>query len=254
MNLRHLSDSEFEEAEKLAKASGTPLSRCPTCDDTGKYRFRGKEHECDCTTQVALRKHYLLAGIGEQYQRLHWSDYEGPKEAKDTVEVYLDKWPSFKKNGMGVEFSGKELGVGKTFAATHLGKELIKRGERVFFIPYMELLNAHQRKNSDDFMQNLKDVTILILDEVIAPITEAQRGFFTIRIEELIRHRTNNNLPVIMTTNLLEEDLFHHYPRSYSLLEAKQVRIKMEGKDARMGKIGMENIELAMANEVRPIT
>lgn len=254
LNLRLLSDEEFERAARLAKASGIPLSVCPTCDDSGLFRFRGEEHVCDCATQMALRKHYLLAGIGDQYQRLNWeTDFHGSPEVKNSVAAYLAKWDSFHKNGMGIEFSGKKLATGKTFSATYVGRELIKRGVRVQFIPYNELLNLHNLRDSEAIMNRLKESTVLILDEVTAPFTEAQRAFYADRIEDLIRHRTNFNLPIIMTTNLTEDELHENYPRVYSLLEAKQWRVNVDGEDARINKIGLENIELAQAGEIRPI-
>jgi hypothetical protein len=57
-----------------------------------------------------------------------------------------------------------------------------------------------------------------------------------------------------MTTNLTPEKLHREYPRSYSLLEAKNSRVIMEGEDARQSFIRDENRELALNEEVRPIT
>lgn len=170
--------------------------------------------------------------------------------------MFLDKWQSFKLHGMGLEFSSPNLGVGKTFAATHVGKELIKRSEKVMFMPFLEIIGllgreADFRTTAED---RLRDTTVLILDEVVPPISVAQGNFFSTKFEELIRHRTNFNRVTIMTTNLTPDRLHEHYPRTYSLLEAKQLRIEMGGKDARQDYIGMENIELVANGEVRPIT
>jgi DNA replication protein DnaC len=267
--LRRLPNSEFEEAERLAKLSGIPLDQCPTClaepiqiepgvygFENGTYRFRGEEHECDCDTQMALRKHYLLANIGDQYMRLDWRDYDGAQSVRDAVALYLDNWPSFKLNGMGVEFSSSNLGVGKTFAATHIGKELIKRGELVYFKPFLEIISLYEKDPDYRHREenHLRDTTVLILDEVVPPISSAQGQLFATKFEELIRHRTNFNRVTIMTTNLAPEKLLDSYPRTYSLLEAKQMRIEMAGSDARQGKIAWENVELAANSEVRPIT
>jgi hypothetical protein len=38
----------------------------------GTYKLDGEVHPCDCDEQIALRKHYLLANIGDQYMRLNW--------------------------------------------------------------------------------------------------------------------------------------------------------------------------------------
>lgn len=216
----------------------------------------GIEHPCDCDTQMMLRKHYLLAGIPDQYQRLDWNNFQGTKEAVEAVSLYLESWESAKVNGMGLEFASPNLGVGKTFAATHVAKELIKRGERVYFTPFIQVINLLGQESSYRQSQEalLNDITVLILDEVIAGISYAQADFFASKFEELIRNRTNFNRPTIMTTNLTQEELHEEYPRPYSLLEAKQIRILMNGDDFRRGDRGMRNIELLANLEIEPLT
>lgn len=267
MQLPRLSNSDFERAERLAAMSGIPLDHCPTCgaepvkvdDDTivdganGTFRFRGATHSCDCEEQKLLRKHYLVANIPDQYQRLHWDDYTGSQEVRDIVASFLEKWKFFRVNGMGMEFYGSRLGTGKTFAATYVGKELVKLGERVFFIDFKEVISAYE-ETDDDVSERLRESTVLILDEVVPAVSERQAQFFAFKLEELVRHRTNFNLPTIMTTNLEPDRLHEAYPRTYSLLEAKQVRVELSGEDARRQRIALENIELAMNEEVRPIT
>lgn len=253
----------------MCRKSGTPITQCPTCGskatavdednfgwENGTYRYQGEVHRCDCDTQMQLRKHYLLANIGDQYQRLDWANFQGSDDVREGVAMFLDKWPSFKANGMGLEFSSPKLGVGKTFAATYVGKELVKRGERVFFIPFRDVINLYSKEQTfRDAQENrLKDTTVLILDEVQAGVSDAQRQLFSDRFEELIRFRTNFNRVTIMTTNLTPDELHDQYPRTYSLLEAKQLRIEMSGEDARQTFIAKENIELVANDEVRPIT
>jgi DNA replication protein DnaC len=267
VKMRRLTNAEFERAEALARAAGVPLNHCPTClakpieiaPDVwvfinGQYKLYGETYDCDCDTQIALRKHYLLANIGDQYQRLNWADYKGQQDVRDLVESYLEKWPSFKQNGMGLEFNSSKLGVGKTFAATYVGKELIKRGELVYFMPFLEVISLYESADREELEHKLRDTTVLILDEVRPPYTDAQKSLFSTKFEELIRHRTNFNRITVMTTNLPPDKLHDTYPRTYSLLEAKQVRVEMDGTDARQGFIASENLELAWNGEIKPIT
>lgn len=265
--LRRLTNSEFDRAEEFARAAGVPLTQCPTCYaepeeiapdvwafKNGTYKLYDKVHDCNCEEQMTLRKHYLLANIGDQYMRLNWDDYRGSEDVRETIATYLERWPSFKQNGMGLEFSSSKLGVGKTFAATYIGKELIKRGELVYFMPFLEVISLYENEQRDELQNRLRDTTVLILDEVVPPYTQAQRNFFAAKFEELIRHRTNFNRVTIMTTNLEPAKLRETYPRTYSLLEAKQLRVEMDGTDARQGVRSTTNLELAMNGEVEPIT
>jgi DNA replication protein DnaC len=261
LRLPYLSDDRYDEL--AAKAD---LDACPTCGATtilirpgvegwenGTFRFRGLEYECDCATQKLLYRHYLNANIGDQYMRLNWNDYDC-KPVREKVKLYLDAWDTAKRNGMGMTFKGK-LGTGKTFAATYIGKELIKRGEDVYFIPFLNVISSYQKQHAEEIDDRLKGTGVLILDELLPPESGAQAALFARRYEELIRHRTNFNLPTIVTTNLTEDELLKEYPRTYSLLAPKQVAVEVtQTDDARRGKIAMENEELLANREVRPIT
>lgn len=269
LQLRDLSDAEYDEASQLARIGGPSLGICPTCDgglaeipgsngvkdfQSGTYRFRGEEYECECKAQIALRARYLLAGIGDQYWGLDWErDFDGSQEARSFVAKYLDNWESYKRHGWGVEFGGP-LGVGKTFAATHMGKVLIKQNQKVYFIPFVEMVSAFEKQNGNDIEDRIRNTTYVILDELRPAVSERQRDFYATRFEAVIRHRTNYNLPTFITTNVDQDDLHDEYPRIYSLLAAKQSRIDMSGEDVRAGKIQFENMELIENHERRPIT
>jgi DNA replication protein DnaC len=267
--LRLLNDREYSEAERLARLSGVALDICPTCGGREEeipgsggvrafasraYKFRGEEHECNCQVQMALRARYLLANIGDQYMRLDWADFDGSQEAQKWVPYYIGHWKSFKQNGMGMEFGGESLGVGKTFAATTIGKGLIREGQRVFFIPFIEMVSSFESDDATELDRKMRETTFLILDEILPAKSERQRDFFADKFEALIRFRTNFNLPTIITTNLGEEQIAEDYPRTYSLLQAKQIRVDMSGSDKRMGQIRQENMDLVLNDEVRPIT
>lgn len=262
LRLRHLSDSELEEVQVRIRP-GIDLDECPTCssgrDEDGQYaggtyKLRGELHDCNCAEQVMLRKHYLLANIPDQYMRLDWfRDFDGSQDAKDAVRMYLDAWEGMKLYGLGMEFGGKGLGVGKTFAATTIGKELVKRKEKVFFLPFNQMLDAFTNKDQVT-VDKLKHANVLILDELQIPFSERAFAPISHALESIIRDRTNYNAVTIITTNLTEAELEEHYPRTYSLLSAKQTRVEMTGRDARQEKIGNLNLELAMNGERMPIT
>lgn len=266
LHLRRLNDAEFEYAEGLARTFGTPISKCPTCgikqDDDPEaeveptFKFRGEVHECNCRVQIALYMRYLIAGIPDEYMRLDWDrDYTGDGSAKVFVNDYLEHWQGYRKQGFGAEFGGPQMGIGKTFAATHIGKTLIKQGQRVYFTPFIEMVAAFEKENGEELEQRIRMTPFVILDDIMEPHSERQKHFYHSRFEAIIRHRTNYSLPTIITTNLRENQLDNYYPRTYSLLSAKQIRIDMDGEDVRRsGKLQTENVELVWNGEVRPIT
>lgn len=263
LRLRRLSNEEYDRAEDLAKAIGKPLTRCPTCrtrqdddpenDEAPSYRYRGEEFECDCRTQIALYTRYLIAGIPEEYMRLDWAEYNGSEGARVFVAEYLDNWENLRLHGLGAEFGGPNLGIGKTFAATHIGKILAKQGQRVYFTPFVEMVAAFEKENGQELEHRIRMTPFVILDDIMEPKSQRQANFYHTRFEAIIRHRTNYNLPTIITTNLTTRELEMYYPRTYSLLSAKQMRIDMDGEDVRAEK-GRDDFDLALNGEVRPIT
>jgi hypothetical protein len=56
-----------------------------------------------------------------------------------------------------------------------------------------------------------------------------------------------------MTTNMDQETLNAAYPRTYSLLSAKQMRQEVAGTDRRES-IGIKEMEIIANGETRPIT
>lgn len=266
MKLPRLSNAEFDLANSRISASGENPLQCPTCksmpdseDDGlrihGIYRYQGKDNECDCETQIALRRHYALANIPKQYMTLDWATYDGDQYVKDEVANYIEKFIYYKDNGLGIEFYSPEFGVGKTFAAIHIGKELVKQGYSVYFLAFPDLVNRLSTpETAQDTQEFLEKAHVIIIDDITPGISEKQRDLFASKLELVVRHRTNWNMPTVITTNLLHEDLLFFYPRIYSLLSAKHQQVKMPGKDRRPGLIKDENERLARNCETKPIT
>lgn len=183
-------------------------------------------------------------------------DYWGDLNALTATQKYINNWSNNRIHGLGIGFYSQTQGTGKTFLATLVGKELLKRGESIFFIPFMDIMSIYslpyeERKAEED---RLRDSTVLILDEIVKPISDAQHGLFASKLEELIRHRSNYNRVTLMTTNLTPEELDEYYPRTYSLLAAKQQRILVGGSDTRREDIWDINTELAENGEIRPLS
>jgi DNA replication protein DnaC len=213
--------------------------------------MHGEEIVCDCKTQMALRARYLIANIGEQYMRLDWDTFE-PEGVKRDIDNYIENRENFLHLGIGLEFGGP-LGVGKTFAATYIGREMVKRNQSVYFTRFKDMAFSFEEKDGD-VDELCRDSTYLIIDELQVSHSSAQASVFSDRFEAMIRHRTDFDLPTIITTNVSEEALEEAYPRVYSLLAAKQLRLEFEGDDVRKSKMNKENLEMAMNGEKRPIT
>ena len=263
-----MTNRQFEEVERLIKASPTRTNECPTCGakanevapgvtewGNSTYHYLGKDHPCDCEEQEALFRHYLLAHIPQEYMKLGAEDWFGDPDALETALTYLKNWSNIRKHGMGLGFYSKTQGTGKTFLACYLARELVKRGESVYYVSFRDIVGTYElpyeaRKDEED---RLRNCTVLILDDIAPPTSNAQHILFAAKFEELIRYRSNYNKVTILTTNLTPEELDEIYPRTYSLLAAKEKSVQINGEDARREYLNNLNTELVINEENRPI-
>lgn len=268
LRLKALSDAEYDKAATLARAG---LDICPTCGGrdqvipgsgmkhwvTDGYRLNGETHDCDCQAQIALYARYLLAGIGSQYMRLDWDDFCGDSEADEMVRLYTSQWQSYVDHGFGLTFASKRQGVGKTFAATQIGKELVKQRQKVYFLDFVQMVDAFCGDYADKqrIERKMRETTLLILDDVRMGISERQNDLYALKFEVVIRHRTNFDLPTIFTTNLTEQEFGEAFERIYSLIHPKQRWVDMNGVDYRkLSDTATATAEMIARSELHPIT
>lgn len=233
-------------------------SVCPTCGDRGFYNLDFKTYECDCEIQKLLQRHYLAANIGREYHDICLDDFAGD-DASTVVaaaSTFIEKFDDNMHYGLGLTFSGP-FGTGKTFAMICVLKELIKRGVKVYFITFDELINIWGKSWQDDQAKNmlerkLKAAQVLGLDELHTDKRNVG-GFLSAGLDSVIRHRTANLLPTLITTNMKPEQELDQFGRVYSLLAAKNTRVRTNGHDRRMREVRVRNFELAARGERRPI-
>lgn len=242
-------------------------SKCPVCfwdgqdeDHARVYWYKDEEHPCpdDEYGHVAWRlaKLYWHSFIPLEYQQLLWSEFPYPKLGAD-IENYIEKFERIRMGGIGYTFWSTTLGTGKTWAATHILKELTKQGYDTHFALFMgmpsyyELPDEAERKMK---MARIREAEVLVLDDVKAPFSEAQRNFFEDKMEMLLRERAAANFPTIVTSNLTPKQFDEHYPRCYSLLSAKNEEIELNGTDWRQDGAWESNQKLLIKGETRPIT
>lgn len=258
--LMFLTDIQLEQLERNPEFRQYGRE-CPVCRGTNKYKFQGTEYECPDDDlghpMLRLAKVYWLANIGLQYQQLDFANWHHP-EFREDIEGYIEKYEFLRLSGVGITLYSKALGVGKTWAATYILKELVKKGTEGWFVPFWEIMNY---KDIEDWaeknykVKKLQETELVVIDDIKMPYSDRQREYFGDKLEEFIRPRTDSNLPTIITTNMSEKQLESQYPRIFSLMCAKNMFLELTGTDARVsGNVWKENIELAMNEETRPIT
>jgi hypothetical protein len=255
---RYLSDDEAARLYRNHPSLGRSWQRyCPTCDKTGTYRWRGRDHGCDCEYQLQLHKHYLAAGIGLTYQRLDWDDYAGPTKVLDGVTKYLDKRHEFMRRGMGLYFLGP-FGTGKTMLANLVLKELVKDGLTCWattFSQTVEMFTAgwSDKADKDYFQAKFINSQVLLLDDVGKELRGTRLALAETTFDAILRQRVQAGRTTVITTNMTPADLEDGYGSAIlSLVREKSLELAFDGADFRTNARERETDEV-LRGEVRPI-
>lgn len=251
INWRKPSDEEYDRLVERFPSHHSDV--CPTCGDTGEFRYKNLQWDCDCKTQKALTRHYLYANLGRTYHTLGFDDLREDKEGlRAVIQSYVANWDSYRRYGRGIIFRGG-LGTGKTLAQILILKELIKKGEKVWFISFSAAANAYM--DSDEkkaLLREIHSAACLCIDEIPAPVSDKQRDFYEEILEWLIRYRVENSLPVLMGTNI--KNLAEVYPRIGSLISMNFLDYEVEGNEDARKTSSKDAIEgLIKNNEQRPV-
>lgn len=220
-------------------AATFPASRgCPTCDDNGYYILEGQRFECDCEIQKLLQRHYLAANIPVEYHDICFEHFFGDNRAEvlPVVTDYLHSFDDHFHYGLGLTFAGP-YGTGKSFMMASILKEIVKQGRTAYFITFEEFVLHFGATWNDEsskrlMSDTLKRAEVLGLDELKTD-ERNQNGFLADALQSIIRHRTSNLLPTLITTNLTPDKQEVHFKKAYSLLNGKNSTIILSGEDVR---------------------
>jgi DNA replication protein DnaC len=201
-------------------------------------------------------RRYLLAHVPKAYWTFGTPEYFGDPKAWQLANEYLNNWDGNKSMGLGLEFYSPTQGTGKTFLVSWIARQLIQRGEDVYYTRFRPLMELYHRENKERTVieSRLRDSSVLVLDEVGVAISVAQNSYFAMEFEDLMRSRIDDNRVTLMTTNLTPDELDGEYTRVYSLLAAKQQRYAIDYEDARrVGDVYLINEAMIKSGEVRPL-
>ncbi len=247
-NLKTIREQKEKLYNKLGikKSDLVPKFECKKCEDLG---FIGSEM-CSCFITRRNEELLKLGGLNPKalasFEKFDTKICKNEKQAanlkklKDKLENWAENYPDVKKNN--ITLSGT-VGVGKTYLSECLANKLSSRNFSVcfvsafdmndMFLKYHTTFDATKQANISPLLES----DFLFIDDLgTEPIMKnVTLNYLYLILSERERH----NRPVIITTNLLPENILDRYgERIYSRIASKitGALFHLEGDDLRVSK------------------
>lgn len=231
-----------------------PTYQCEDCKDTGYIN----NEKCHCFKQAIVDLLYSQSNIKEIIKQENFSTFRYDLYTDSYVEETTNLTPlaNIKK----VVSSCKEFidnfdstysnlllygnaGVGKTFLANCIAKELLDRSHTVIYLTAFQLFDIleknkfnrdQEKEEANEQFEYILDCDLLIIDDLG---TELNNSFVTSQLYLCINERHLRKRSTIISTNLSWDNLNTNYSeRIFSRIASNYRLLKIVGDDIRIKK------------------
>lgn len=232
-----------------------PIYTCADCEDTGFVN--GKK--CHCFKQAIVNLLYQQANLGNVLLRENFNTFQYDFYSDDYIDETTGLTPlsNMKKIVQECDFFILDFdnsysnillygntGVGKTFLANCVAKELLDTAHTVVYLTSFQLfdiLEKHkfsrsleEKTEADYQFQYIFDCDLLIIDDLG---TETVNSFIASQLYHCINERHLSQKSTIISTNLSLDDLNRIYSeRVFSRIISNYRLLKIIGDDIRLKK------------------
>ena len=260
-DLKEITDSASGKRTALLVQHGYPEDclqaryYCPDCKDTG---YIGND-KCHCFKQAIVDVVYSQSNIKTAIAMENFSSFScdyysddflesstklTPREnIKKVVKVCKHYIESFDEEFHNLLLYGN-TGVGKTFLANCIAKELLDHAHTVIYLTafqFFDILEKNKFSKGDDSFeyQNqfdyILDCDLLIVDDLG---TELNNTFVTAQLYLCINERYLRRKSTIISTNLSLDNINKNYSeRVFSRIASNYTLLKIVGEDIRLKKL-----------------
>ena len=256
MNKERYSNEDIKKAIGLLRKK--TILKCKKCGGEG-YKPTGKilddinyEYEdCDCNEKFLRQKKMIIAGVParrlnilkESFKKkmvLNTLTNERVSLYKDVIPVYVKKFKSAKKQGLGLMFFGTS-GSGKTTSSILIVAKLLSKGYDCHYITFRNLisllLEGYEDKSKTRLFREIINVDFLVVDELslVGRVTPHMVAEWI----QICKSRFENEKPTIIISNYnnIEELTINFGEIMASLLNEVFIPFKFYGKDFREDKL-----------------
>jgi DNA replication protein DnaC len=228
------------------------LDDTPICERCGGSGYLGSTM-CECLLELCRQEQKkelsILSGNKESFNKFRLDYYSSAYDGKygASPRTIMEKnlkscrtyAATFAPSSGNLLFVGN-TGLGKTFMAVSIAREVADRGYSVCYETASQLFSKLERaKFSGDEVarreaEKLTTADLLIIDDLG---TEMPGQFVTAALYSLLNDRMINSKPMVITTNLNVEEAGRRYsPQVASRLYGGFVRLTFVGEDIRVLK------------------
>ena len=260
-SLKKITDAACSKRVNLLLSHGYPEDylqpnyHCLDCKDSG---YIGNE-KCHCFKQAIVDIVYSQSNIKTAIARENFSSFSYDYYSDDIVEPSTKLTPreNIKKvvevctqyiETFGKEFNNLLLygntGVGKTFLANCIAKELLDRAHTVIYLTAFQLFDILEKNKFGKGVENYEfqnqfeyilDCDLLIIDDLG---TELNNSFVNVQLYLCINERYLRQKSTIISTNLSLDNINTIYSeRVFSRIASNYSLLKIVGEDIRLKKL-----------------
>ena len=202
------------------------IDHCHFCNDRGFVIRKGLAYPCSCVEKKVKAKRFSQANLGwlqtqctfenfslKYYKGVggqigaHENYYKNAQIALNAAKEFAEKFSKGNYKGQGLLFTGS-VGSGKTFLASAIANYCLNKNKQVLFTVVPDLLDeikaTYDRNNPNNIDESIilnqaRTAELLILDDLgVHNYTD-----WTVnKIYSILNYKVNNQMPVIITTNL----------------------------------------------------
>lgn len=200
---------------------------------------------CKCINEEEEKRNHIVRVHELKKMAFKYPEYAEMTFEKDMhpnlstskiAREYVKKWGEMYEENIGILFQG-DCGVGKTFYSTCIANALLEKEITVYETNLPDLIHditENFGENKDKILTKVSKVSLLIIDDIG---TERNTEFILEKYFEIIDTRYISKKPLILTTNLTDEELHttdQKYKRIYDRILSMAVPVKIECQNLRM--------------------
>lgn len=194
------------------RAGEYELCQCEKAKKKREEERRAEEERLKAEKERAYREKIETmireSRLGPRFKMRTFANFEVNEKNKEAYEVakkYAVEFDKYKRQGLGLLFTGG-YGTGKTHLAAAICHEIIKQGYQPIFGTMITLLekikttyeNEYSRETEERILRKYTDCDLLIIDDLGK---ERPTDWTLEKLYYVINTRYENCLPIIITTN-----------------------------------------------------